>query len=353
MIYFYLVAITFFTIAGVIIVYMTIHLRIVNLRRGKYRKWKNRADSIIRDVIFSEVAEDAVEVVPIDKHTQILLGEVRFRKLLTKELLLAKKNMTGSTGIMLKKFSRQLKLEQFILQDLASHEWHIKAKAIQAIGIMGFNEFLLKVFRLTNNKNELVRMEAQITVVKLTGYKGLRFLDVVSTQINDWQQIKLLNELSLLPAVNFQGIDKWLKSTNVSVVVFALKLVRTFHRFELYDKIVESLDHPIEQIRAHAYLAIEKIYTDSSAELILNNYEQETSSNRTIIIKVIQSIGSENDVSRLIGLIKDAETEQQRTIVRTIANISPTGIIQLRQLPEAEKEPLNLIINQIEGELSA
>lgn len=353
MIYFEIVALSFFGISCMLISYMLIYLKIVKNRRGKYKKWKNIADALVRDTIFNESDDvDSVKF-PISHRTEVLLKDARFRKILTKELLLAKKNMSGTAGIFLQKLYLQLQLDRYALQNMSSNKWHLKAKAIQDIGIMGLNEHLSKIYRHTNNRNELIRMEAQIAVIKLTGFEGLRFLDVVSYQITDWQKIKLLNELKLLPANNFSGIENWLLSKNESVIIFALKLVKNFHRFELYQQVEACLDHLSVHIRCQAILALEKIYIEGTSKMLLDRYTSEVLQNQMAIIKTVQQIGGEEDISILISFLANEEPEQKRAIVRTIANISESGLSQLLLLPEAKVAPLSLILKQIEGEISA
>lgn len=353
MIYFEIVALSFFGISCLLIGYMLIYLKFVKNRRSKYRKWKNIADSLIRDAIFSEESDLELVKFPINNRTQVLLKDARFRKILTKELLLAKKNMSGAAGLFLQKLYLQLGLDQYALQNLLSQKWHIKAKAIQDLGIMDLKEHLSKIYRHTNNRNELIRMEAQIAVIKLIGFEGLRFLDLVTYQITDWQQIKLLNELSLLPAGHFSGIEKWLLSQNESVVIFALKLAKNFHRFELYDQIVACLDHPSANVRHKAILALEKIYTEETSKVLLARYNNEVLQNQMTIVKAVQQIGNEDDIPVLTSFIANEGPEQQRIIIRAIANIAESGLTQLHSLPESKIEPFSLILKQIEGELSA
>lgn len=353
MIYLELIALCFFGIACLMIVYMLIYLKVVNNQRSKYKKWKNIADLLVSDAIFNE--QDPLEELKfqINHRTEVLLKNAKFRKVLTKEILVAKKNMSGAAGGFLQKLYLQLNLDQYALENMSSRKWHIKAKAIQDLSLMGLKEHLSKIYRHTNNRNEFIRMEAQIAVIKLVGFEGLRFLDVVSYQITDWQQIKLLNELSFFSEHNFKGIEKWLISNNDSVVIFALKLVKNFHRFELYQQVEACLDHKSLNVRMQAILALEKIYNEETSKKLLERYSNEVPKNKIAIAKVIQQIGSEDDIPILISFLTDEEPELKRTIVRTIANISEKGLSQLYLLSEANVAPLSLILKQIEGELSS
>lgn len=332
---------------------MLIYLKRVKKRRSNYRKWKNIADLLIRDAIFCEIDDIAQVEFKIDHRTAVLLNDSNFRKILIKELLFAKKNMSGKASLFLQKLYLQLNLDQYALKNLSNNHWHIKAKAIQDLGIMDLREHLSKIYRHTNNTNELIRMEAQIAVIKLTGFDGLRFLDVISTPLNDWQQIKLLYELSLVQANNFTGIEKWLNSDNESVVIFALKLVRVFRRLELYQQVELCLVHQSAAVRKEAILAIEKIYNDQTAKVLLSRYGFEHFENQIAILKVLQQIGEEEDIFSLIPLLNDANNEQKRTIVRSIAYISVNGLNQLMLTSTAKIAPLSLIIKQVEGEIKS
>ncbi|WP_182922081.1 HEAT repeat domain-containing protein [Pedobacter planticolens] len=311
------------------------------------------ADLLIRNAIFSE-HDDAVtdEPFPITGRTQKMLSNPHFKRLLTKELLAAKNNISGVSALNLKKLYIQLNLDKDAEERLRNcKKWHIKAKAIQELGVMEQKEYLNKIYRCTNNKNELVRMEAQTTIVKLYGFEGLRFLDIISYQLTEWQQIKLLKELSQLPPENFSGIEKWLKSKNNSVIVFALKLARNYHRFELYEQVVECLTHEMENIRLETIYTLEKIYNADTANILLERYEHETLKNQKTIVNVLQNIASDENIPTLINFLEQGDNDLKRMIVRTVANINPASIFQLKELPEANSHPLSQIIKQIEGEL--
>ncbi|MFD0940778.1 HEAT repeat domain-containing protein [Pedobacter boryungensis] len=329
-----------------------INLTIRKSRRNKYAKWKLMADLLIRNAIFSEQEENADDnPFPITGRTTKMLSNKHFKRLLTKELISAKKNISGASAINLKKLYIQLHLNEDALAKLNSSEWHVKAQAIQELGIMEQKEYLNKIYRLTNNKNDLVRMEAQTNIVKLYGFKGLRFLDVISYQLTEWQQIALLKELSMLPPENFNKIEKWLKSKNTSVIAFALKLTRTYHRFELYDQVIECLSHENEEIRFEAIYTLEKIYNIDTADVLLERYEYETLKNQKAIVSVMQNIASDESIPMLISFLNQGDNDLKRMIVRTVAHINTSSLLQLKELQTAQEYPLEQIIKQIEGEI--
>ncbi|RZL50793.1 MAG: hypothetical protein EOP00_02590 [Pedobacter sp.] len=350
MIYFEVVIIAFVFTTILMIGFMFLYLSNKKKKDGRYKKWKSQADILIRNAIFSDQI-NGVKPIPLTMRTAKMLPNANFRSILIEQLLSAKKNISGTAADNLESLYNQLSLDQYAAKRLKSRHWHVKAIAIQELGLMGQKTYLNKIYRSTNNKNDLVRMEAQITIVKLYGFEGLRFLDVANYAISEWQQIKLLQELSHLSPDNFSGIEKWLNSINVSVVVFALKLVRNYHRFELYNQIMDLITHPDENIRFEAIRTSEKIYTADTSKLLLERYPHETLKNRIAIVKGIQNIGYHDDIPLLIEFLEDDDNELKRHIVRTIANISPDGLTQLENISASNRYPLNLIIDQIRGEI--
>ncbi len=349
MIIFELIILFFIGVTMIMICFMMINLTVKKTKAGKFKKLKNMADVLIRTAIFSEDTEED-KIIPVTSRTQKMLQNSDFRKILTEELLLAKKNISGTAGISLENLYNQLKLEKYALNRLKSRFWHIKAKAIQEIGIMGQKEYINKIYRYANNENDLVRTEAQTTIVKLYGFEGLRFLDVVSYQLSEWQQIKLLQELSQLSPDNFSGIEKWLFSANLSVIVFALKLVRNYHRFELYDQVIDLINHPNDLVRYEVIRTLEKIYTSDTSKILIDRFYHENPKNQMALVKAIQEVGFFDDIPDLINFLETSDAELQRAIVRTIANVSPEGMEQLEKHPKALEYPLDQIINQIKGE---
>jgi len=346
--YFIFISLGFFTIALVLILYVLLSATIKKSRRRKRAKWKNMCDLVVRNAIFSE-SRQPNEPIRITLRMQKLLGNRNFRKLLTHRLLVARKNILGPSSLPLKHLYLQLGLDQYALKQLMGPHWHRKAMALQEIGLMDLKDLLAKIYRYSNHKNELVRGEAQVAIIKLYGFEGLRFLDVISYQLTSWQQIKLLNELSLLPAENFNGIEKWMQSTNWSVVLFSLKLAGTYRRFELYSYVLPHLESPEENIRLEAINCLRKWESEESMKYLLMFFPQETLTNQLAIARAFQFIATREDIPQLIELLSTPHNELRRSLIRSIAKIDMDTFRNLKQAEMTDSVLLS-IIQQVEGE---
>ena len=335
---------------GIVLATMFLKIR----RESKHQKWKLMADLLIRKAIFfeDEAGADQLEMIPVTARTTTLLKNKYFRKLLTQELVNAKKNVSGSSADNLTRLYLQLNLNAYALAKLRDASWHKKAQVIQELSIFGLKQYLTKIYRYTNDANDLLRMEAQVAIVRLSGFEGLRFLDLVSRPVSEWQQIKLLHELSNIPAENFNGIDKWLKSPNKTVVTFGLKLVRIYHRFELHDPVCTCLTDQEPQVRLHAISALGEIYNEQTSGILISRILKEDIQHRMAIIKVLQNIATNEDIQILLDQLETDHAGLKQLVARALSKVSPEGYAQLQRHDHALEYPLNEIIAQIKSEFA-
>ncbi|SKB31187.1 HEAT repeat domain-containing protein [Daejeonella lutea] len=340
--------------------YILTYLFIVNKRDSKLERWKFLADTLIRNAIFFEEDQSAssatsllkvleVNIFPIPERVKKILPDPHFRQLMMRELIAAKQNMTGAASVNLKNLFRQLELDQDALEMVRSNSWYLKASGIQYLGIMEMAEHKNLVMPFTNSKSGLVRVEAQNAILKFSGFDGLRFLDDASFPITEWQQIKILEELAQLPTEHFTGIEKWLKSSNDTVVIFALKLARNYFRFELYDHVISCLNHANPEVRYNAILAAKQLQTETTASDILKFYEFDTERNQLAIIRVLEDLRSENNLPFLLNVFLEESNQLKIAAAKAIVAIE-NGVEQLELQISSNQYPYNEIIRQVKTE---
>ncbi|GGF71159.1 HEAT repeat domain-containing protein [Wenyingzhuangia marina] len=337
----------FFGTSLVLLIYMLVILYIKNINREKYKRWSKICNNIINNTVYS----DDINVKNHQKSIESLLLIKTFRKLITKKILSATISFSGNSNNSLRKLYLHLHLDKYVIENLNVKNWHIKAKAIQEIGIMKLESMYDKVYKNTNHKNELVRAEAQIAIIKLVGFKGLKFLDSVTQPISEWYQMILLRELSHFDYDSFNGVDVWLKSKNTSVVIFALKLVDEYHLFELYKEVELCIYHSDENVRQQTIKTITKIFNNSTSNLFTKIFESEVFSNKIVIAKSLQEIGTDDDIPFLINQLQTENIQLKTVLTRTIAKINPNNFETICKELNPDIYPMNLIILQIKEEI--
>jgi len=169
-------------------------------------------------------------------------------------------------------------------------------------------DMLTKIYKNTNSANEYVRMEAQTGVIHFSGFEGLRFLEVLTYPLSEWQQIKLLEQLRSKNMIELVRLPVWLKSQNDSVVIFSLKLVEEFQQYHVHNEVAECLHHANEKVRYQAMKALERIANEETASLLIAQYDNESTPLRSHILKLLRNIATDAEAS-LFHQVLDEEDD--------------------------------------------
>jgi hypothetical protein len=342
------------TLMTCLLVFMLVYMYIKSRREKKQDKWRMISDMLINKAIFYEDRDEIEDqiIASVMTAAQELIVNRHFRKFVAQELVSAKKNISGASADSLKQFYLQLGLDKYALRNLDSRQWYVRAEAIQELTIMHTDEFIGQLHIHTNDKNEYVRMEAQAAMVQFKGFEGLNFLDDIGYPLSNWQQIKLLQLLSLKPPSTI-SMDKWFKSTNNTVVIFALKLTRNYRRFELHDAITECLDHEDADVRYEAIRCLNEIYTDETSDHLIARFLQQGLKHQVAIARAMQNVGSKKDEMFLFDLLTHESDELKLHAARALANASQDGLLSLEQYSKESEEAIGQILMHIKGENAA
>jgi len=272
------------------------------------------------------------------------------RQFLIEELINMKRNFTGGTGDNIVKLYLQLGLKKDSLAKFQSLTWHKKARGIHELYVMQQEDVIPKIFKHTNNPNEFVRMEAQTAMISFLGFEGLRFLDVVTFPISDWQQIKILEQLRPLDVGEMKGIDKWLSSANDTVIIFALKLADIYQQFQVYEQVAKCLEHKEEKIRIQAVQTLVRIEEETTASTLAEQYFKEKFTNRLNILNNIIEIATDNEKSFLLRQLDDENNFLKLGAARVIGRCCQNGMSILQQKALEQPEPYEQIYYHVKRE---
>lgn len=328
-------------------------------RRKRLDRWNSLADNVIYKVIFHE--DDNPDVDQNGKLLEIIskknikipsgvtkhLSNTNFREILTQKIIAAKLNMSGIASENLTRLFRQLNFDKQVLRMLNSTSWYKIASAIQQIGVMEMDEYKQRLFGFVDHERGLIRVEAQNAILKFYGFEGLRFLDNATYPITEWQQIKLLDQLANLPTENFTGIEVWLESENDTIVLFALKLVKNYHRFELYDQVVACLRHKNPMVRQQAIMVLKDLPSEHSATILIGIYFSEIANNQLTILHALESVSTDTEIPFLVNLLSDDVNAIKIAAAKALASLGQSGILAIQSHSAAKEYPLVHIIEQI------
>jgi hypothetical protein len=351
---------------GVIIIffliYILIYQRVIRARARQFLRWDSVSDKLIMKAMFFDGSEskDSLEKtlailekekIGVPKQLRKLLRKEAFRSRLMNKIVTASRNVSGTASENLSRLFRQLQLDIDIMRMLDTGIWYKQATALELMGFMKLTTHKDIVFRYVDHQSGLVRMEAQDAVLRFYGFEGLHFLTHTKHHLSEWQQMKLLEELAQLPHEDFKGINEWFKSENDTAIIFALKLVRIYYRFELFQEVLATLEHPNPDVRFHAISVLKALPSPEAVPSLIKVYSAESPINQVEILKVLQEIASETEVEFLAGLLHDQEFDIILEAVRALYKAGPAGREMLKQYDGIEAYPLNKIIAQVKEEV--
>ncbi len=298
----------------------------------------------------SEIELNYVFSNPIHKKVILQFHQRRSdRNLLICELAETSKKFRGSTMENILWLFKNMDLEKQLLKNLSNKKWHKKAKVIQQLSFLQQKDTIQNIFSLTNHKNDLLRMEAQIAIVKMTGFEGLKFLNNVTYPVSEWQQLRLIEELSNHSATEFGNISEWLISENITVTNFALRLVEIYRQHAFYDEVASCLSHPSMIICKSAVETISQISNETTADLLIAHYGIYDAFTQIKILKILQVEGSENQVPFLLSILNHGDDSYKLEAVKAIVNISETGVEKIEKMIDKSLFPWNVILPQIKN----
>ena len=300
------------------------------------------------------IMEESIESIVIPKKFFRMMKNSIARQFVIDELVGCKKNFSGLVGENIAALYLELGLKEESLRKINSrNSWHIRAKGIQELYMMDQKDVLTTIYKNTNSTNEYVRMEAQTGVIHLTGFPGLRFLDVISYPLTEWQQLKLLEQLRISAKKEdlSEKIPHWLTAKNDTVVVFALKLADEYQQFSVTKDVLKCLVHQSAQVRSQALKTLVRLADEKAPMLLLGYISKEPYYNQAFILDALKNMATDNDKDFLVRLLDNPNDMIKLKAAIVIANCCTGGLEIIQQRAAVNPEPFQRILLHIQSEL--
>ena len=264
-------------------------------------------------------------------------------------LVKSKKNLTGVAAINLKMLYEQLELQYDSVKKLKSTQWHMRVQGIFELYMMEQSLYAETISKFTNDYNEDIRNEAQIANVAFQGFDGLSFLDELSYDLLEWQQIELLERLRPLDPRPMRNLPKWIQSSNEYVVVFALKLAEIYQAYEVKEDAVSRLSDSNQKIRSQAIKTLAKIGDEQLIPTLLQRYEQESIELKLEILHALSDVGGKEQNEFYLKELNEGNNEVKLAAMFALAK---TRTAEAYTIAEGKGELYQSIYAHVKQELS-
>lgn len=153
---------------------------------------------------------------------------------------------------------------------------------------MDYSAALPQISDFLHHPSPQVYHEAQYAMVVFKGFEGLNFLNDFPYIISDWQKLRLLRSINQTPEDCTEIVNNWLQSSNSSVVIFTLKLVRKFQMLSSYQEVKKLLLHNSTEIRIQTVRSMQALENASTIADLTENYEEQLPEVQLEILKVMK-----------------------------------------------------------------
>jgi len=245
--------------------------------------WLKVIDEKISGVIV--YAEDEV---PEHKQFELLSGNASFRNMLLEKLVDSEKKFSGSAKDKIRSLFKDYHLRNESVNKLKQKKPHLIARGIHELTVMDVDGAVPEISRFLSHPSVQVYQEAQYAMVRFNGFKGLQFLDTFPSRISEWQQLRLLLSIPVLPAGCEAVIEKWLDSINTTVVVFSFKLIRKFQLLALYPKIISLFSTSSTEVRIKAVQTLTALENPETVPYLAGIYDSQPEDVRMEILNAIR-----------------------------------------------------------------
>ncbi|MDF2553589.1 MAG: repeat protein [Chryseobacterium sp.] len=296
---------------------------------------------IINKTITKVIVYEEDEVSP-DRDFIIANGNPSFRNLFLQKLVDSEKKFSGVAQNKIKYLFEQYNLQEDALKKLNQKKLYLTAGGIQELTAMNAEGSLPEISRFLAHPSPQVYQEAQYALVNFKGFEGLHYLNTIPTVISEWQQLRLLRSINHIPE-NSEGIIKgWLESSNNSVVIFTLKLLRKFQVLTVYSIVTQLLAHPSTEVRVQTIQTLLSLENPSTITCFTDVYPDQPIEVQLEILKAIKTSGDKRSTDFLKKQLLD-NTETGIKVCAAQALFSLEEKQYLAQMAENESSSEELI----------
>jgi HEAT repeat protein len=269
------------------------------------------------------------------------------RSVLLEELIHLHENFTGETATRLELIYRKLEFHIDSQAKLKSRRWYVVAKGLRELALMNIRESTEQMLTFINSKNEVLRMEARISLVKLNAEDPLFFLSKETESLTAWDMANLHAMLAKLPEEKIPFFSSWLNSSNKSVVIFCISMIGAFKQNDSIPVLLRMLDLHDESVRQAAIRSLREMNAMASEEKLIAMYPLETPDIQNEILKSLEAIATEKSITLFDHILRQPVPDLQHALhsVKALLLLGDKGKSVLQKLSETKNERLPLIIS--------
>ena len=336
----YTLIISLFMVIVYSIATMLILLIIILLNRNHLEKraktnqfLKEKYQEALIDFLYKE-NEDNDEVV---SRLKSLAGNIYNKRFLINEIIDLSINLKGDIAYRLRQLYFDLELNKVTFRNVYNRKWHYKVKGFRELAFMNITDANKEIEKALFSKNDILRMEAQIALVRLHEKEPFNFLNLLEKPFSLWEQMNI-HELIIYHDLKIPDFTKWIKSKNKTIAVFAINMIRVFGQTSAFSELVKLLDDKDSDIRRVTIRSLGSFKTNEVLQPLKSHFTEEIYENKIEVLKALQVSTDESNISFLKWVLENEnDVFIQIEAAKAIRNIGDYGKKELNELAGSDE----------------
>ena len=321
-----------------LLLFILLNRRRMEKREKLHQYLMEKYQELIINYLFGNAASDDFRPIASDTYR---------RQVLIDQMIDVSINLKGEEARKLLGLYKHLGLDRDSIERARNYRWHIKIKGFRELAFMNIKDANDAIYKALNSSNEILRMEAQIALVRLGDESAFDFLSHLERPFSLWEQISL-HELIVQHNLPLPQFKQWLTSSNPTVAMFALRMIREFKQAEAEEAVHDTILHPDPAVRQLAIQVAGDMNMRSTLETMKHMYKFQE---YNVCLEIVRSMGKMPDLAMLgfLKLVLDKEDDVQLQIEATkaIENNGEEGVKTLVKIMKSEYKNYNIIVRHV------
>lgn len=273
-------------------------LRYVYLSYQK-KKFLPKISDALTELTFSEYQGEILEAEVRKFKLAFPYHKKWFRDLVLSSLIDLSLTLKGSLIYQVRDIYIAFELHKYSAMLFKSWFWYTTCIGIYHFQSFHFVHGLKYIKPLITAKNKVTRSNAFVAYLYLTTEPFDLLIDYpfTLTSVNEYKVIDVFYaKKEPMP----KNIDKWLESTNESVVILGLKVMVFYNYIGAEDNILNLINHQNYRIRKEAILAVRELFFTDAEEFLHQQFYNEEKLLRIEIVKSLAVIGGASTVGFIL-----------------------------------------------------
>lgn len=275
-------------------------------RNNRTERLRNLFYTLFTEASFAETESIGSVILKAKELNKKFLSKKKYARIITKDLLSLYNSLSGSSKSNLKFLYIEAGFVKHSEDKMHSPSWQIKAQGIRELAQMKHGPVLSKLKEIAKDKHDIVKENAQISLVKMEGFNGLYFLNDKPTPISDWQQLNLIEALKEYRNSELPDFTVWLSSSEDTVILFGIRLMRYFKQIKGSEKLIPLINHSNKKIKIETIQTISALNVTDALPTLIEQYSNESTEVKTEIIKTFGNLTQINNTDILIQWITES-----------------------------------------------